>query len=376
MQFKDVIGQEGIKQRLIKAVEVGRVPHALLFCGGSGVGKLPLAIAFAQYVSCQSPKDGDSCGVCPSCVKYNKLIHPDVHFAYPITRKGSSDSNVTCISYINEWRSMLLKNPYFSLDEWLNQISNDNKKGVIYTNESEMIAAELDKKAYESDTKVMIIWMIDRLMEEGANKILKLLEEPRGKTLFILITENMEQVLSTIVSRTQVINFPPIEDEAVEKALISKYALDETEAKEYAHIASGDMIKAEDAVETSEQNQQFFELFKFVMRKAYAREVRELRGWTNTLAEMGRKAQVSFLQYAQRLIRENFIMNLKNPSLNYMTRQERDFSERFSAFVTEHNVMMLYSKLAEAERDIEQNCQAKLVFFDVALQFCYSIKNR
>lgn len=372
--FKDVYGQDGIKQRLIKAVEMGRVPHAMLFYGGQGVGKLAMAIAFAQYVCCENRKDGDSCGVCPSCVKFNKLIHPDLHFAYPIVRSSES---TTCVSYLKEWNEMVLKSPYFTISQWNNAMdAGGSKQSLIYSNESQQIASVIEKKPYEADTKVMIIWMAERFMIEGSNKILKILEEPQGNTLFILITENMEQMLSTIVSRTQAILFPPLPDDVVAHALVSRYSLSPEVAQEYAHVSEGNIIKADEAVESSAQNKLFFDLFVSVMRLAYKRDVKGMRLWTNEVENLKKNGQVFFLQYAQRLLRENFIMNLKQPQLNYMTRDESNFSKNFSAFVTEKNIGNMFRQLALAERQIEQNCNAKMVFFDVALQFAQGIHNR
>ncbi|HOU68716.1 MAG TPA: DNA polymerase III subunit [Paludibacteraceae bacterium] len=371
MLFRDVYGQEAVKQTLIRAVDENRVPHAILLSGSQGTGKLPLAIAFAQYICCENRHDGDSCGTCPSCLKFNKLIHPDLHFVFPITR--SSDS-VLCDNFLPQWRSNILEDPYFNLDQWMSKIDSDNKQGLIYANESDSIAHKLNQKTYEAEYKTMIIWMPERFHEVCSNKILKILEEPPAKTLFILVSEDSERLLTTIVSRTQRIFVPPLDEPTLASALASRYDLNETECKEISHIANGSFIMAKEIVQTSDESKEYFELFVQVMRDSYSRNAKGMKTWTDDMARLGRKRQISFLQYAQRMIRENFILNLKNSSLNYMTNFENDFSVRFSPFVNEKNIWSLLSELESAERHIEQNAQAKLVFFDLALKLIMLLK--
>jgi len=273
---------------------------------------------------------------------------------------------------------MFLQQPYFSLDQWLAKIGAENEQGLIYTNESDEIIRKLNKKSYEADYKIMIVWLPEKMhhgQNVSANKLLKILEEPPEKTLFLLVTENVERLLPTIISRTQRIAVPPLESEVIRKAIAARYQMEETEINNVAHIANGNWIRAEEIIRTSNESREYFDLFIQVMRASYSRNVMEMKRWTEAMARLGRKRQTTFLQYSQRMIRENFIHNLKNTDLNYMTGYENDFSARFAPFVNERNIYGLLSELESAERHVEQNVQAKLIFFDLALKLIMLLKN-
>ena len=372
MLFQNVYGQEAVKQIFTRSVQENRIPHALLITGPEGSGKLPLSIAYARYICCENRSETDACGTCPSCVKFNKLIHPDLHFVFPITR---SKDSITCDYYLEPWREMFLQQPYFNLDQWLAKVGSENGQGLIYSNESEEIIRKLSKKSYEADYKIMIVWLPEKMHLSCANKLLKILEEPPEKTLFLLVTENAEQLLTTIISRTQRIVVPPLEKEIIQKAIADRYQIDEQERSNIAHIANGNLIRAEEIIRTSTESREYFDLFTQVMRASYSKNAMEMKRWSEAMSRLGRKRQASFLQYAQRMIRENFILNLKNSDLNYMTGYENDFSVRFAPFVNERNIFGLLSELESAERHIEQNVQAKLVFFDLALKMIMLLKS-
>ena len=371
MLFKEIYGQEPVKQIFTRSVQENRIPHALLITGPEGSGKLPLAIAYARYICCENRNETDACGVCPSCVKFNKLIHPDLHFVFPITR---SKDSITCDYYLGPWREMFLQQPYFNLDQWLAKTGTENGQGLIYSNESEEIIRKLSKKPYEADYKIMIVWLPEKMHLSCANKLLKILEEPPEKTLFLLVTENAEQLLTTIISRTQRIVVPPLEKETVRKAIADRYQIDEPEGSNIAHIANGNLIRAEEIIQTSTESREYFDMFAQMMRASYSRNIIQMKRWSEDMSRLGRKRQTSFLQYAQRMIRENFILNLKNNDLNYMTGYENDFSVRFAPFVNERNVFGLLSESESAERHIEQNVQAKFIFFDLALKMIMLLK--
>lgn len=373
VQFKDIYGQEAVKARLLKQVREEKVPHAQLICGPQGSQKLAIALAFAQYVNCKNRTDTDSCGVCPSCKKIAGLIHPDLHFAYPVVKKG--DKEVTCSDYIKEWREMVTKHHPFSIDQWLDFIGADNKQGMIYANESEEITNVLAQKSYEGGYKIMIIWLPEKMHEACANKLLKVIEEPLGKTLFLLVSNKPEEVLGTILSRSQRIPVPPTDEESVRQFIRDRYPqLDAQAVTDAAHLAKGSLIEAEGTVSGSTDNKEYFELFVKVMRASYARNAKQMKEWSEDMHALGRKRQISFLEYAQRMLRESFISNLGCAELNYMTGYEQAFVQKFGPFVNERNIAGLTQELQLAQRDIEQNTQAKLVFFDLALKMIMLIK--
>ncbi|MBO4331899.1 MAG: DNA polymerase III subunit delta [Paludibacteraceae bacterium] len=373
MQFKDIYGQEAVKERLLKSVREGRIPHAQLICGPQGTQKLALALAFAQYVNCKNRTETDSCGICPSCKKISALIHPDLHFAYPIVKKGDKDT--TCSEYAAEWREMVTKHSPFTLSQWLDFIGAENKQAVIYANESEEINNTLSQKAYEGGYKTMVIWLPEKMHVVCANKLLKTIEEPLGKTLFLLVSNNAEEVLGTILSRTQRIPVAPLCEEDIRHFLQDRHPnLDQQTVSDAAHLGNGSLTDAEGSLTGSSDNREYLELFKKVMRASYARNAKQMKEWTEEISGIGRKRHISFLEYAQRMIRESFISNLKNPALNYMTKEESEFVSKFGPFVNERNIAGLTRELQLAQRDIEQNTQAKLVFFDLALKMTMLIK--
>ncbi|MDE6214884.1 DNA polymerase III subunit [Bacteroides sp.] len=371
--FKDVIGQAAAKQRLIQEVQEGRIPHAQLFCGTSGTGKLPLALAYARYISCPNRTETDACGTCPSCVKWDKLVHPDIHFVFPIVKSAKGKKEV-CDDYITNWRHLLLTTPYFGLNHWLNEIDAENGQAIIYAKESDEITRKLNLKSSEGGYKAVIVWLPEKLHEVCANKLLKLLEEPPEKTLFLLISEAPEMILPTILSRTQRFNIPKIEETDVAEALQQKYGVQPADSEVIAHLANGNFIKALETIHLNEENELFFDLFVSLMRLSYQRKIREMKQWSEQVAAMGRERQKNFLTYCQRMIRENFILNFHQKEMNYMTINERNFSNRFSPFVNERNVMGIMDELTEAQIHIEQNVNARMVFFDFSLKMIVLLK--
>ncbi|HJD75390.1 DNA polymerase-3 subunit delta' [Bacteroides reticulotermitis] len=373
MFFKDVIGQQAIKDRLIQEVSEGRIPHAQLLCGSEGVGAFPLALAYARYISCSNPGQTDACGVCPSCVKYNKLVHPDLHFAFPIV-KNAKRKRELCDDYIVEWRQLVLNNPYFNLNHWLNEIEAENSQAIIYAKESDEITKKLSLKSSEGGYKISIIWLPEKMHPVCANKLLKLLEEPPKKTVFLLVSEVPEMILPTILSRTQRINIRKIDEACIAETLQSRYGTLQADSLSIAHLANGNFIKALEAIHLNEENQLFFDLFVSLMRLSYQRKIREMKLWSDQVASMGREKQKNFLGYCQRMIRENFIYNLHRKELTYMTIGEQNFATRFAPFINERNIMGLMDELSEAQQHIEQNVNAKMVFFDFSLKMIVLLK--
>lgn len=373
MFFKDVIGQQAIKERLIQEVSEGRIPHAQLFCGAEGVGAFPLALAYARYISCSNPGPTDACGICPSCVKLNKLVHPDIHFVFPVV-KNAKRKRELCDDYIVEWRQLVLSNPYFNLNHWLNEIEAENSQAIIYAKESDEITKKLSLKSSEGGFKITIVWLPEKMHPVCANKLLKLLEEPPQKTIFLLVSEVPEIILPTILSRTQRINIRKIDEACIAETLRSRYGTLEADSLAIAHLANGNFIKALEAIHLNEENQLFFDLFVSLMRLSYQRKIREMKLWSEQVAGMGREKQKNFLGYCQRMIRENFIYNLHQQELTYMTISEQNFATRFAPFINERNIMGLMDELSEAQQHIEQNVNAKMVFFDFSLKMIVLLK--
>jgi DNA polymerase-3 subunit delta' len=384
MQFSQIIGQQDIKKQLIHTVTDQRIPHAQLFRGSEGVGKLGLAIAYAQYICCENRSEKDSCGICPSCVKYKKLAHPDLHFVFPVIKPGNRTS-VVCDDFIAEFREQILKSPYFSVNEWYARISDDAKQGLIYSNESEEIIRKLSLKTYESEYKIMIIWLPEKMHGTCANKLLKILEEPPEKTVFLLVSNEPDNIITTILSRTQHIHIPRLTENDIVVTLLHDNELDisQDDALSIARISNGNYLNALSALNEGDETKQNFERFVLIMRSAWKvgnkkehSALKILRKWSDDMASpaVGRERQKNFLNYAQHMTRENFILNLQQPELNYLTPEEDEFSLRFSPFINERNVEDIMSEFALAERQIEQNVNAKMIFFDLTLKIIMLLK--
>lgn len=375
MRFRDIIGQETIKQKLISSVREERIAHAQLFTGPEGVGKLQLAIAYAQYIACSHRTETDSCGECPSCLQYQKLQHPDLHFVFPITESGE-----VCDSYVDTFRDTVLSRRYFNVDDWYKALGTENKQGMIYEKESSEILRKLSLKSFSAGYKVMIIWQPEKMHTACANKLLKLLEEPPEKTLFLLVSEQPSLLLATILSRVQQIQVPKLSDAEVIQAL---NLTDSNQAAYIAHIANGSMLKARRLMDESDDKKQYLEDFKALMRRAWMvghkknyDALLELYKWSQDMADskVGRERQKAFLQYAQSQVRENFIRNFNLPTINYQTEEEQVFSKNFAQFIHEGNVEQIMHELSRAEKQIAQNGNSKMIFFDLCLQMIVSIK--
>ena len=373
MYFKDIIGQESTIALLRQAVAESRVPHAQLMCGPEGTGKLAVAIAYARYLCCTQRSGEDACGECPSCKKFDKLVHPDLHFAFPIYKK---DSNKTPHSddFIEKWRQAVAENAYMNLNQWMDHIGTENQQGLIYASQSEEIIRKLTLKSSEGGYKVMIIWMAEKMNGECSNKLLKMIEEPPAQTVFLLVAENPDLLLPTIQSRVQRLALRPIEEETIARALCERYGLVEADARQIAHSSAGNWLQAVETIHLGNRSKEHIELFMTLMRKSYMRDLKGMRQWADAVAAMGREPQKNFLAYCQRMIRESFICNFRRPEINYMNTDETTFTSRFAPFVNEKNIFGIMDELSEAQRHIEQNVNAKMVFFDLSLKMIMLLK--
>lgn len=372
MRFKDVIGQDEIKGRLVQAYKENRVSHSYLFYGAPGVGKMALAIAFAQYLSCENKEENDSCGHCPSCQKYEKLVHPDLHFVFPYITQGTSNKAVSD-TYIDLWRPMVNKSPYFSYRDWTNNLQSENKQCMIYAAESSEIIRKISLKTYESDYKVMIIWLPEKMNTECANKILKILEEPPHNTVFMLVSNSREDILPTIQSRTQPIKVLGIADEPLKQALVEKFGITESEATDIVKISNGSFLEARQQIEQDDENAFNFENFKSLMRICYSADVLSTIEFSKSLAKLSRERQKSFIYYCLIMVRENFARNI-NANVAYLTNDEESFSKNFSRFINERNVNNFITILNETYYQIERNGNSEIIFTDTAFNLMKIIR--
>ena len=378
MYFKDIIGQGSLVAQLCRMVDENRLAHALLLTGPSGNGKLPIAVALARYILCRDRHDGDACGCCPACVKMNKLVHSDLHFVFPVKKKKNSSSDSAPVSddYIGEWREIFLKEPYFSYSDWLMMLDVENQQPMIYEKESSEILRKLSLKSREGGWKIVIMWLPEKMKEACSNKLLKILEEPPAETLFLLVAESTEHILPTILSRTQRIEIPRITNEDITLALQRRYSLDVDTARSIAQQSGGDWEKAESMLKVDNDKKIYLELFMTLMRMAYRRDILAMKHWSEQVAALGRERQKGMLEYCQRMIRENFMMNFGRNEMLYLSPEERSFSVNFSPFVNENNIFGIVEEISEAQKHVEQNVNAKMIFFDMALRMIVWIKNR
>lgn len=363
MRYCDIIGQEDIKRLLVKNIQEGRVPHAQLFWGGEGVGKLALAIATVQYLNCEHPTDSDSCGECASCKLIAKLSHPDLHFMFPIVKEGGKSAY--CDDFMPQWRDMIAETPYFNLHQWMSKINEGGKIGYIYTSESEAIAQKLSLKSFRAPYKSTIIWLPERMQETAANKLLKILEEPPSDTLFFLVSEHPEQLLTTITSRTQALRIRSID----RKSMMSVFPED------ISRLSGGNYIKAAELMNDKGVTDEYVTRYRNLMVYVFKRDLTALKEFAED-ATASRENCVEFLKYACHITREAFIANLCNANLNYRSAAEVQFTENFRKFITESNVESVSDLFAKASEDIEHNGSIKLVMFDLGINLMTQIKKQ
>lgn len=372
MYFRDIIGQEEIKEHLRQSAKTDIVPHAQLFVGAAGVGTFPLALAYARYLNCTNRNDEDACGHCPSCLKYDMLAHPDLHFVFPIVKKEKKKE--ICDDYLKEWRDFLNNNYYFTIDDWLTKMDAGNSQAIIYSKESDEITRKISLRIAESKYRILFIWLPERMHVTCANKLLKVIEEPPQNTVILMVSEQPNQILGTILSRSQRLNIPAISHNDIKAALITNFKLSNEDADNVAHLSGGNYLKAIEAITTNEENQLYLEQFIAMMRNSWTRNVKAMKDMSETIASLGRERQKNFLDYCQHLIRENFMYRFQSPDMTYMNIKESAFSSKFSPYVNERNVYDFMNELNMAEKDISQNVNAKMVFFDLSLKLAVLVK--
>lgn len=374
MLFSEILGQKHIKNHLTTSVDAGRIAHAQLFVGPEGSGTLPMALAYAQYILC-SNTNGENTGGKSSCnLKFEKFSHPDLHFAFPVTTSDKVKSKPVSSFYLEEWRQLLTQQPYGNLFDWYKLLGVDNKQGQIGVDEALQIVKSLTLKSYEGGYKVMLIWMAEKMNTASANKLLKLIEEPPEKTVFILITEDEEQIINTIKSRCQVLHFPPLAEDAIAEALIKNYQLDASAATKIAHQANGNYNKACDLIYQDSEDIQFEKWFILWVRSAFKAKgnksaIHDLISWSETIAKTGRETQKKFLSFCLNYFRQALLLNYKANDLVYLEPKSNSFKlQNFAPFVHGFNILEISEELQNAIYHIERNGNSKIILTDLSIK--------
>lgn len=374
MLFSDVLGQTHIKNHLTRSVDEGRIAHAQLFVGPEGSGTLPMAVAYAQYILC-SNTNGENTGGDESCnLKFKSFSHPDLHFAFPVTTSDKVKSKPVSNFYMEEWRQLLDQQPYGNLFDWYKLLGVDNKQGQIGVDEATEIVKSLSLKSYEGGYKVMIVWMAEKINTSAANKLLKLIEEPPEKTIFILITEDEEQIINTIRSRCQILHFPPLAEEVISEALVENYHIEKSVAGKIAHQANGNYNKACDLIYQDSEDIQFEKWFVFWVRSAFKakgnkKAIHDLISWSEEIAKTGRETQKKFLAFCLNYFRQALLLNYKANELVYLEPRSENFQiEKFAPFVHDTNIMEISNELQEAIYHIERNGNSKIILTDLSIK--------
>ncbi|MFV8365604.1 ATP-binding protein [Flavobacterium sp. XS1P27] len=374
MQFSEILGQEHIKSHLTRSANLGRIPHAQLFVGPEGSGTLPMAIAYAQYIICNN-QNAENSGSNEACnIKFQKTSHPDLHFIFPTVSTEDVKTKPKSIDFITEWREFLNLNPYGSLFDWYQMLGVKNKQGEIRVDDAQEILKSLALKSYEGGYKVMIIWMADKLNIAASNKLLKLLEEPTDRTVFILISENEEDIIQTIRSRCQVLHFNGLSETVIAEALVSRENTESREALKIAHQAQGNYNKALQLLQPDSESVFFEKWFVDWVRAAFrakgnAAAIQDLIQWSEQIAGLGRETQKKFLHFCIDMFRQALLLNYQTASLVYIEPKVEKFKlENFAPFVNGNNINDIFKELSDAMYHIERNGNAKIILTDLSIK--------
>jgi len=378
MQFAKIIGQARVKERLVQTVKESRISHAQLFLGPEGCGKLAMAIAYAQFINCtgRSPESNDSCGTCPSCHKFEQLAHPDLHFIYPVAVTKDVPKKPISKNFAAKWRSLVLeRNAYIKLPHWYDAIGIENKQGIINAEDCNEIIKTLSYKSYEAQYKVMIIWMVEKLFHAAAPKILKILEEPPDKTLFLLVAEEPGQIISTILSRTQLVKIGKLGDDDIRTALIKNYGVEPKNAHRATLLADGNLVEALENI-TENGSDEYFVHFRQWMRLCFRINVAEVSKWTAEINKMGREKQKAFLATGSQILRECLAVKLHGGESLRREGEERDFILNFSKTISNQFIPDVNQELNDASYHIERNANPNILFMDLSLKINRMLKSQ
>lgn len=374
MKFADIPAHDAIKERLRHMVLTDRLPHALLLEGPEGVGKFALARALAQYIHCENrTPEGDSCGHCPACRQHETFNQPDTFYSFPVlktaTAAGLSDD------LLPDWRKFITAEPFMNFEVWQKMLNNPNGQPLIYSAEALNIVRKFSTTSYATRYKILLMWLPERMQPDCANKLLKMIEEPAPDSLLIFVSNNPEEILPTIYSRLQRVTLTRLPDSVVASHLLATHrGLAPQDAAVASHLAEGSILRAERQLSAGKEAEQFLQLFITLMRTAYQRKIGLLKAWANEVASLGREGEIRFLAYCERMMRENFINNLRVPSLVYLNTAEQQFSSKFSPFINERNVESLLAEFIQARVDIAANGNASIILFDLAVKVILLLK--
>lgn len=371
--FSKVIGQSQLKAQLVRSVNENRVSHAQLFLGQDGTGALPIAVAYAQFILCENKNENDACGTCQSCTKVQKLVHPDLHFSYPVIKVTGSNNPPVSTDYVVQWREAYIKNPYMDENEWLQFINAENKQGNITARECHEIIRKLSLKSYESKHKVLIMWHPEALGKEG-NTLLKLIEEPPENTVIILVAEDQDLILNTILSRTQIVKIKKLPYTEIAAALMEREGLDETEATTIAHLANGSYKEALEVLKN--EAAEFVEHFREWMGHIFRKEQVQLVNWVDKIAGIGRENQKDYLRYVLYILRETLMMSNIKGYQPKLQEQEQKMAAYLAQQVDFEQVSSISNLINEAHYHIERNANAKILFLDLSIKMINIIFNK
>lgn len=367
MQFKNIIAHDAVKKQLIHTVEENRISHAQLFLGPEGSGAIPMAIAYAQYILCNNQQSDDSCGECPSCIKIQKHNHPDLHFSFPIHLSKERHVEVSD-NVLEQWRELLNENSYFGLEDWNLKLGNQNKQGIIGNKESQKIVSKISLKSFEGGYKILIMWMPELMNASASNKLLKFIEEPPAKTLFILVAEDQEQIITTIRSRTQIIKVPRLKEKDLAVYLQESEGLSAGDSSTLAHLAEGNVSRAKHLI--TEQTEANFNFENFVnwMRLCYQRNIAKTIDWVDVIAGAGRENQKNFLKFCLNMFRQCIVGHYAGSKLVVLTDEQNAFLSKFSPFINYKNIAGLTEAFNEAYYHVERNANPKILFLDLSIK--------
>ena len=372
MLFREVIGHKELKASLIQSVNDGRVSHAQLFLGSEGSGNLALALAYVQYIYCENKGKEDSCGECPSCRKIQHLSHPDLHFSFPVIKVGKEGE--TADEFIAEFRKAIIDNPYINLLNWYEYLGNQNKQGIISVKESNHIIKKLSLKSFEGGFKCYLIWMPENLNSAAANKLLKTIEEPPEKTIIILVANDSEQIIPTILSRTQLVKLARLSNSEIADGLVEAFETEKQLAENLAAMSEGNYFQARNLALNAGENNENFVFFRDWMRLCFKKDIKGVSSWVDDMAKKGRAQQKDFLKFALHLIRQCALSNYNVEGLITIKGDERVFMQNFAPYINHLNLEDYIALFSEAQAHIDRNANAKILFTDVSYQLLVLLK--